>query len=51
MLIELAPVEGRKELDRLITWGIRRDFLELDQMRFALARAGRRRGLANLKAA
>ncbi len=42
MLIELAPIESEKELERLITVCVRKRILDLDTMRIALARAGRR---------
>jgi hypothetical protein len=48
MLIELAPRETSRELERLITWGIRKSLLNLDEMRGALARARRRPGIAKL---
>ena len=48
MLIELAPQETSHELERLITWGIRKSLLNLDEMRTALGRAGRRPGSAKL---
>lgn len=51
MLVELAPLEKQSELERLITWGIRKDLLDLDQMRVALARHHRRRGSTKLRAA
>jgi len=51
MLIELAPQEASRELERLVTWGIRKGLLNLDDMRTALARHPRRRGIARLKAA
>ena len=51
MLIELAPQETGGELERLITWGVRKRFLNLDEMRDALVRHRRRPGLAKLKTA
>jgi hypothetical protein len=51
MLIELASQETSRELQRLITWGIRKSYLNLDEMRQALARNGRRAGLRKLRAA
>jgi hypothetical protein len=51
MLIESAFQETRQELERLITWGIRKRFLDLEDMRSALAIQGRRRGIPKLKAA
>jgi very-short-patch-repair endonuclease len=48
MLIELSPQETSRELERLITWGIRKNYLHLDQMRLALDRAQRRPGTAKL---
>jgi hypothetical protein len=51
MLIELASQETSPELERLITWGIRKNFLDLDEMRAALASHPRRRGIAKLRAA
>jgi hypothetical protein len=51
MLIELSPQETSHELERLITWGIRKDFLNLDEMRLALDRAQRRPGTARLAVA
>jgi hypothetical protein len=51
MLIELASQETSHELERLITWGIRKSFLSLNEMRLALARHRRRPGLAKLNAA
>jgi very-short-patch-repair endonuclease len=51
MLIEVAPLETRRELDRLVTWGIRKGLLNLDEMRSALARGRWRPGLRKLKAA
>ena len=50
MLIELAPQETGRELERLITWGIRKRLLNLDEMRRALASNGRRPGLGKLRA-
>jgi hypothetical protein len=49
MLSELAPVETRRELDRLITEGVRRGFFDLATMQLALR--GRRPGRAKLEAA
>jgi hypothetical protein len=51
MLIELAPLETRRELDRLITAAVRKGMLDLDKMRAALARYGRRPGIGKLRAA
>jgi putative AbiEi antitoxin of type IV toxin-antitoxin system len=48
MLIELAPRETDEELERLVTWGFRKDFLKMDVMRLALKRAHRRPGTARL---
>lgn len=49
MLIELAPIETRDELDRLITAAVRKGMLDLDRVRLALE--GRRPGVARLRAA
>jgi very-short-patch-repair endonuclease len=51
MLIELAHQETSRELERLITWGVRKRFLSLDEMRDALVRHRRRRGITKLKKA
>jgi Protein of unknown function (DUF559) len=51
MLVELAPRETEAELRRLITASIRRNALDLEKMEQALARSGRRPGLAKLKRA
>jgi hypothetical protein len=51
MLIELAPQETSRELDRLVTWGIRKRFLDLDEMRVALVANDRRPGIAKLRTA
>ncbi len=51
LLIELAPRESPRELDRLITLAIRKRILDLDKMQAALGRQRRRPGLAKLKAA
>jgi hypothetical protein len=48
MLIELAPLETRSELERLITWSVRKRILDLDRMRLELARHRRRPGVAKL---
>jgi hypothetical protein len=48
MLIEVAPHETRRELDRLITQSVRKQILDLDQMQRALARHEGRRGVAKL---
>ncbi len=48
MLIELAPYETRRELDRLITQSVRKRILDLDRMRLALARHARRPGVGKL---
>ena len=51
MLIELAPRETRRELDRLITAAVRKGILDLEKMQAALIRHARRPGLRKLKAA
>jgi very-short-patch-repair endonuclease len=51
MLIELAPHETARELDRLITCGVRKGFLDLDRMRTALVTNARRPGTAKLRKA
>jgi hypothetical protein len=51
MLIELAPREPRRELDRLITQSVRKGILDLEKMQVVLARYSRRPGLANLRVA
>jgi hypothetical protein len=51
LLVELAPSESARELDRLITLAVRKRILDLDKMQMALARYARRPGLAKLKAA
>jgi hypothetical protein len=51
MLIELAFQETSRELERLITWGIRKRFLDLEELRDALTRCGRTRGVGKLRAA
>jgi hypothetical protein len=48
MLIELSAQETSRELERLITWGIRKSLLNLDEMRLALDRARQRPGTARL---
>ncbi len=48
MLIELAPTESARELDRLITAAVRKGILDLGNMRLALDRQGRRPGLPKL---
>jgi hypothetical protein len=47
MLIEVAPLETPRELDRLITEGVRKSFLDVGK----LALNGRRPGAAKLKVA
>jgi very-short-patch-repair endonuclease len=49
MLIELAAAETTKELERLLTQGLRRNLLRLDAMEEALASHPRYPGLAKLK--
>jgi very-short-patch-repair endonuclease len=51
MLIELAPHESPRELDRLITAAVRKNIFKLDQMQTALARHAGRAGIAKLKRA
>ena len=51
MVIEVALLETRRELDRLVTWGVRKGFLNFDEMRSALASNRRRPGLRELRAA
>jgi hypothetical protein len=51
MLVELAPLETPTELDRLVTWGIRKRFLDLDEMRVTLVANDRRGGIAKLRKA
>jgi very-short-patch-repair endonuclease len=51
LLIELAPVEKRSELDRLITQCVRKRILDLRAIEGALARHTRRPGVAKLKQA
>ncbi len=51
LLIELAPRESARELDRLITLAVRKRILNLDKMQTALAEQNRRPGLTKLKAA
>jgi very-short-patch-repair endonuclease len=51
LLIELAPVENRSELDRLITQCVRKRILDLRAIQGALARHARRPGVAKLKQA
>ncbi len=51
MLIELAPSEHPKELDRLITQAVRKRVFDLDAMEAALERHPRCPGLGNLKTA
>lgn len=49
LLIELAPRESARELDRLITLAVRKRILDIEKMQSALARYGRRPGLSKLK--
>jgi hypothetical protein len=51
MLIELAPRESRRELERLITQAIRKSILNLEKMQVVLSRHDRHPGTASLKAA
>jgi very-short-patch-repair endonuclease len=51
MLIELAPDESERALNHLITQAVRRQVLDLEKMRLALARHGRRPGVAKLERA
>lgn len=51
MLVELAPIESQRELGRLITHGVRKGALDLDEMRRALDRHARSPGLGKLNAA
>jgi hypothetical protein len=51
MLIEVAPRESRRELDRLITAAARKGILDLEKMQAALTRHARRPGVAKVKAA
>jgi Protein of unknown function (DUF559) len=51
LLIELAPREPARELDRLITLAIRKRILNIDKMQEAVASQGRRPGLAKLRVA
>ena len=51
LLIELAPRESARELDRLITLAVRKRLLDLEKMQSALTRYGRRPGVNKLKAA
>jgi hypothetical protein len=51
LLIELAPLESPRELDRLITVGVRKGFLDLERVESALRRSARRPGVAKLTAA
>ena len=50
MLIELAPDETERELDRLITEADRRDLLQIEPLEEALARHSRRPGTRTLRA-
>jgi hypothetical protein len=51
MLVELAPRESDKELDRLITVAARKRRLDVTEMESTLVRHSRRPGLAKLKRA
>ncbi len=51
MLIELAPREHPRELDRLITQAVRKRIFDLEAMEAALGRYARRPGVGKLKAA
>lgn len=51
LLVELAPREPPRELDRLITEAVRKGIFRADRVDEALARHSRRPGIAKLKAA
>jgi very-short-patch-repair endonuclease len=51
LLLELAPSETTKELDRLITEGVRKQVLDLPKLEVALERHQRRQGIGKLKQA
>lgn len=50
MLIELAPSESARELDRLITLTVRKRLLDIGKMQAALTRSSPRPGLPKLEA-
>jgi hypothetical protein len=45
LLVELAPMESLKELERLITEAVRKRILDLSAMEAALTRHARRPGI------
>ncbi len=49
LLIELAPRESARELDRLITVAARKRILNVDKMHAVVTRHGRRPGMAKLR--